>query len=240
MALSFVIIGSVLLVACVAGTGDAAITVPRQQDTLNPCRSYGTLDQPDRNVNYKYEAKTRTVANADSYRCDTGAAFAASWYRFRSPAGNRLSTNIAVSGTLNADGSCGTEYGFYLDGNHPLVEEGVVWRRACTEKCSQSIDIQVKNCSGFYVYHLTEIDFCCGAYCAENDPSDIGNDDGHPDNEGDGSKDHSDKRVRDDGKSTSKPLEWKYVCIGLVAGVVVIFALSFAMYKVFYGPKSLV
>ncbi len=45
-----------------------------------------------------------------------------------------------------------------LNGAHPTVAEGAVTRKVCFHKgvdcCWWSDNIQVKNCSGFYVYEL--------------------------------------------------------------------------------------
>ena len=53
---------------------------------------------------------------------------------------------------------CGTHATGWLNGAHPSVEEGKVtkkvcfsWRRNC---CQWSINIEVLNCGGFFLYHF--------------------------------------------------------------------------------------
>ena len=69
-------------------------------------------------------------------------------------------------------GKCNTEMPGWLNGSHPSVAEGNVTRTACfngsSSCCHSSVEIEIRNCSGFYVYKLVEVPSCpmryCGAY----------------------------------------------------------------------------
>lgn len=58
---------------------------------------------------------------------------------------------------------------FYIIGTFPVAGE-INNVTACasdynTDCCTSSYDIQVKNCSGYYVYNLVPAKFCPQAYC---------------------------------------------------------------------------
>ena len=74
------------------------------------------------------------------------------WYRFQGNAGTKMPTSCV------APQKCGTHATGWLNGAHPSVEEGKVtkkvcfsWRRNC---CQWSINIEVLNCGGFFLYHF--------------------------------------------------------------------------------------
>ncbi|XP_060565974.1 pancreatic secretory granule membrane major glycoprotein GP2-like [Ruditapes philippinarum] len=81
--------------------------------------------------------------------------------------------NAVLSNKCPKDiGTCGVTYPVFLDGEFPDVSDGIVGRSACMVEgsncCGETIQIQIKNCSGFYVYHLKPLDKCSSAYCFES------------------------------------------------------------------------
>ena len=88
----------------------------------------------------------------------------ADWYRFGGAAGNQMAESCVDSSL------CGTEVPGWLNGSHPTVNEGAVQRRVCFwyvlgDCCSYSTYIRVRNCGGFYVYHLKPLTQCPLRYC---------------------------------------------------------------------------
>lgn len=69
-------------------------------------------------------------------------------------------------------GSCGVTNPAYLDGKYPDVSEDIVNRVACIKQgsscCNATVPIQIKNCTGFYVYHLKPLKDCSNAYCFDS------------------------------------------------------------------------
>jgi len=70
---------------------------------------------------------------------------------------------------------CGTNAPVWLNGALPSVAEGEAPRTACINYgnaalgpkcCNRKLNIKVKNCNGFYVYHLSRVPGCSIAYCA--------------------------------------------------------------------------
>ena len=70
---------------------------------------------------------------------------------------------------------CGTNAPVWLNGALPSVAEGEAPRTACinyghaalgAKCCNRKLNIKVKNCNGFYVYHLSRVPGCSIAYCA--------------------------------------------------------------------------
>ncbi|XP_062586749.1 uncharacterized protein LOC134248353 isoform X2 [Saccostrea cucullata] len=69
-------------------------------------------------------------------------------------------------------GSCGTNYPYWLNGDHPptnLMKNVKVCKVGTTNQCSQEIELSVKNCSSYMVYHLPKVNCCNSAYCFESD-----------------------------------------------------------------------
>lgn len=70
---------------------------------------------------------------------------------------------------------CGTQAPVWINGTHPDVTEGIVQRTSCANYgsdrplygpcCDIEIDIEIKNCGSFYVYHLSPTDSCPISYC---------------------------------------------------------------------------
>ena len=128
------------------------------------CSNYKTLSNEDRSIYHN---------DWSSYRCDI---FLYGWYRFTGNAGERLlSTCPAVLSALN--NSCGTYYKGWLNNQQlPKVEEGAVNRSVCFSEpgscaCSFERGIRVRNCGGFYVYHLDAVQKCNARYCSKKSRS---------------------------------------------------------------------
>merc|ERR1719206_735313 len=95
------------------------------------CTEYQELDSFTRNSNIPYDVIPNLCGRSSHCNDNTGSSYAHpdwagdGYYRFTGAAGTRL----AESG---GDGSlwykCGANYGGYLDGGHPGVEEGEVSR----------------------------------------------------------------------------------------------------------------
>lgn len=68
--------------------------------------------------------------------------------------------------------SCSVSYPAFLDGYFPDESDGIVNKTVCIKQrsdcCKETIPIQLKNCSGFYVYHLKPLRECSSAYCFES------------------------------------------------------------------------
>ena len=90
----------------------------------------------------------------------------AKWYRFTDAAGTRMPTSpVQVN-------YCGTHATGWLNGQHPMKEDGAVSRQVCFHwsgnVCRWSIYIHVRNCGSFYVYHLGRTPGCSFRYCGNN------------------------------------------------------------------------
>ena len=103
------------------------------------CTSYSSLSNGDRKVTY-------TERN---YLCDKNLN---GWYRFQGAAGTRMPTSCPPTWR------CRTAATGWLNGEHPTVADGKVTRQVCfhwdSGCCQWSDNIQVRNCSSFYVYYL--------------------------------------------------------------------------------------
>ena len=85
------------------------------------------------------------------------------WYRFRGDAGDQMPTScVAVF-------HCDTHAPGWLSTSHPTVAQGAVRAKVCfhwgKKCCRWSMNITVRNCSGFYVYKLNKPPTCRLRYC---------------------------------------------------------------------------
>ncbi|CAH3187598.1 unnamed protein product [Porites evermanni] len=85
------------------------------------------------------------------------------WYRFGGDAGKQMADSCVP------EFRCGAELPGWLNGSHPERAEGVVRRKVCfrykNNCCEYSTSITVRNCGGFYVYHLGKPPICNFRYC---------------------------------------------------------------------------
>ncbi|XP_043831834.1 pancreatic secretory granule membrane major glycoprotein GP2 isoform X2 [Dromiciops gliroides] len=119
----------------------------------DPCDNYTTLVEAWRSSTQSTNVKT----------CDDDKE---GWYRFSGPGGVRLPEKCVP---VNR---CGTDAPLWLNGSHPLKEEGIVIRTACAHWsnncCLWNTVVKVKACpGGFYVYKLNGTPECDLAYCTD-------------------------------------------------------------------------
>ena len=117
------------------------------------CSSYSKLSDASRD-------SSRHRGNV--LRCDR-YDLAAGWYRFTDAAGTRMPTSpVAIH-------HCGTHAPGWMNGDHPSKDDGSVKRKVCfhwnNNVCLWNIEISVRNCGAFYVYHLPRIPYCYLRYC---------------------------------------------------------------------------
>ena len=114
------------------------------------CKNYQNLTDVERRYDY-------VTINP---KCDSTLN---GWYRFQGAAGTKMVT------TCPPVDRCDTTFPVWLSGNHPIVAEGEVQRKACIHRfedcCDSSLFIQVKNCSFYYIYKLLYPGVCSTRYC---------------------------------------------------------------------------
>ncbi|XP_067047504.1 uncharacterized protein [Acropora muricata] len=108
---------------------------------------------PDECQNYQVLSNAdRKVTNDDNpLLCDN--TLGPAWFRFQGDAGTKMPTSCISSN------QCGTHATGWLSGAHPEKHEGNVTRRVCfhwsSNCCRWSVNIQVRNCSGYYLYYFS-------------------------------------------------------------------------------------
>ncbi|XP_068705238.1 uromodulin-like isoform X1 [Montipora foliosa] len=122
---------------------------------LDECKNYQVLGNADRNV----------TSDATPHSCDS--TLGPAWFRFQGNAGTKM-PNWCVP-----ENRCGTTAPGWLNGTHPQAHEGNVTRQVCftygRNCCNWSANIQVQNCSGYYLYYIhgTSPDTPCNLrYCS--------------------------------------------------------------------------
>ena len=64
---------------------------------------------------------------------------------------------------------CGTRLPGWLDGAHPTVEDGEVYKKVCFSDrisgCRDMRKISVKNCGSYFIYKLQQPPSCDSRYC---------------------------------------------------------------------------
>ena len=122
----------------------------------DPCYHYENLSEADRKIDY--------ITPLGSVLCDK--QLPEGWYRFVGAAGTKLPTTYVPAYR------CGTDWSGWLDGAHPIVEDGEVQRTVCfsnrpsrTPICKFSTKIFVKNCDSYFIYKLHHPPGCGSRYC---------------------------------------------------------------------------
>ena len=124
----------------------------------DPCTNHKLIDEPHRSAAFVPKITDRLL-------CDRGLA--TGWYKFAK------NENMPTSCVQKYH--CGTNAPVWLNGALPSVAEGEAPRTACINYgnaalgpkcCNRKLNIKVKNCNGFYVYHLSRVPGCSIAYCA--------------------------------------------------------------------------
>ena len=120
---------------------------------VDPCYHYSNLSEANRNKDY------RTPQFGPAF-CDD--QLFAEWYRFVGDAGTKMPTT-RVSALR-----CGTDWSGWLNGAHPTLEDGEVYRKVCfsdrSAGCKSSTIILVKNCGSYLIYMLYS-PRCTSRYC---------------------------------------------------------------------------
>ncbi|XP_078358802.1 uromodulin-like isoform X3 [Oculina patagonica] len=121
---------------------------------VDECTEYSKLTGAHRTITY-YDSSLE--------RCDN--QMQRGWYRFMEQAGRMMPTECV------AKFHCGAYGPGWLDGDHPMPQDGRVMRRVCFhlegECCKESIFIEVRNCGNFMVYHLEPPPKCPLRYCGD-------------------------------------------------------------------------
>ena len=94
----------------------------------------------------------RKLTNDDTpLRCDN--TLGPAWFRFQGDAGTKMPTSCTPPK------KCGTHATGWLNGAHPDEYEGKVTRQVCfswnSNCCKWSVNIQVQNCSEYYLYYIS-------------------------------------------------------------------------------------
>ena len=94
----------------------------------------------------------RKVSHGSSRLAPCDKSLPHGWYRFQGNAGTKMPTSCV------APNKCSTHATGWLNGAHPSVEEGKVTKNVCfswgSNCCRWSINIEVINCGGFFLYHF--------------------------------------------------------------------------------------
>ena len=115
------------------------------------CQNYTSLIGADRKITY---------SDQSNILCDD--TLGPGWFRFQGAAGTRMSTSCTPPGMCSTHGTS------WLTGTHPTVADGKVTRQVCFrwDDCCQGItNIQVRNCSSFYVYYFSGTSGCNHRFC---------------------------------------------------------------------------
>nr|XP_022297908.1 uncharacterized protein LOC111107161 [Crassostrea virginica] len=111
------------------------------------------------------EDRSTSCQNKELQLCDSGLE--EKWYR---PV--KQNHDVRMPTTCVPQNRCGTRSPIWLNGNEPTIDDKTTNMKACvntgiTETCScnKQIDIQIRNCSSFFVYNLTATSSCPERYC---------------------------------------------------------------------------
>ncbi|XP_052063239.1 uncharacterized protein LOC127702954 isoform X1 [Mytilus californianus] len=124
--------------------------------TTGPCTNYDNIENEEkRSSSYIYDFDTDIAISDDVLQ--------EGWYRIISRSGTDMPTEPP------ATFRCGTWYPIWLNGSLPSVDDGVVTRKVCTRTftdfCEDFWNIDIKNCTDFYVYNLKTSKRAKSAYC---------------------------------------------------------------------------
>lgn len=133
--------------------------------TINLLPSAAAADVDECTQHNKLTSAYRSITyyNSSVERCDN--QLEPGWYRFTEQAGRMMPTECV------AKFHCGAYGPGWLDGEHPMPQDGRVMRRVCFhlegECCKEWIFLQVRNCGNFMVYHLKPPPKCPLRYCGD-------------------------------------------------------------------------
>ena len=144
------------------------------------CYSYKTLTDSSRRYDNKHDwsySKSKIHCDSMSYSVNSNSKGSGrspdwngpGWYRVSGQAGTQISEHSYLTSRASGNNAaCGTHYGGWLTGGHPVQPGQTVSRRVCFNKsCGSFKDIQVTNCLTFYVYDLKKPPGCYCRYCTQ-------------------------------------------------------------------------
>ncbi|XP_078377492.1 uncharacterized protein LOC144660677 isoform X5 [Oculina patagonica] len=103
------------------------------------------------------------VHRGNTLKCDQKDLVTPKWYRFTGAAGTQMPTSCVPKHY------CGTHAPGWLSGSHPTRVGQVINAKVCFHWggscCNWNANIQIKRCSGFYVYKLARTPVCWLRYC---------------------------------------------------------------------------
>ena len=113
--------------------------------------NYSVLSEPGRHTSFgRGENSDRSLVSG--------------WYRFQSSSYTKMLDQCV------SPRKCLTVITGFLNGLHPLIEDGIVDREACfhgySNCCYRKVKIHVRRCDGFYVYYLNPSPSGLFRYCA--------------------------------------------------------------------------
>ena len=126
---------------------------------MDECQNYTVLRGADRAQGH---------VSQKNARCDQNE-LTPGRYRFQGAAGDRMPDKCVLMHR------CGTTHPGWLRDGHPSVAEGAVTRTVCYNSypncCQWTNIINVRNCSGFYVYELNiaRMPTCNLRYCGNGE-----------------------------------------------------------------------
>ncbi|OCT64259.1 hypothetical protein XELAEV_18045361mg [Xenopus laevis] len=127
----------------------------------DPCSNHTVLDEPWRSLDNKPPGYYYYY-DYYWYHCDN---YLSGWYRFQGK------TDQKIPEYCIAEQRCGTSSPIWLNGTHPIEEDGIVNRTTCSnwgDCCNWRSSVSIKACPGdFYVYKLTGTPSCNSAYCVD-------------------------------------------------------------------------
>uniref|UniRef100_A0A3B3V8P8 UMOD/GP2/OIT3-like D8C domain-containing protein n=1 Tax=Poecilia latipinna TaxID=48699 RepID=A0A3B3V8P8_9TELE len=122
---------------------------------IDPCATYTVVNDAWRST----ENTDQTIIHCDQNIVWSG------WYRFYLG-----QTSAQIPEKCVAERRCGTNISLWINGAHPVQLNEIVTRSVCNSwsgSCCHfaSSTIQVKLCSGYYIYKLQQPSSCTLAYC---------------------------------------------------------------------------
>lgn len=121
------------------------------------CTSYTTLSE-----------SSRYWINTGGSECDNHLTH--TWYRFSGAAGIMMATRCIPRNR------CNSQMSGWISGSNPRVAYEKVTTTACMHSssscCNYAFTVEIRNCSGFYVYKLPPTSTCSLRYCGVNSEND--------------------------------------------------------------------
>ncbi|RMX39138.1 hypothetical protein pdam_00020521, partial [Pocillopora damicornis] len=116
------------------------------------------------NVYHELNESNRYWNSSDGIlNCDNNTITSDQWYRFTGDAGTLMAPECVPMG------SCNTFAPGWINGTHPANDYQLVSRDVCVHMqdncCFKSYPVDIRNCSGYFVYKLKSPDVCYVRYC---------------------------------------------------------------------------